>query len=103
MYAIVNINGTQVRATPDAVLEVPRLVGEPGQALEFGEVLLLADGDKVSVGRPYLPNAKVSAEIVEHFRGPKIRIFTYKATKDSKKSKGYRSDLTRIRVASIKA
>ncbi len=103
MYAIVKINGTQVRATPDAVLEVPRLTGEPGQSLEFDQVLLVADGSKVSVGQPFVADAKVSAEIIEHFRGKKIRVAKFKRTKDYRRTRGSRPDLTRIRVAEIVA
>ena len=103
MYVIVNINGTQVRAEKDQVLEVPRLDGEPGQTLSFDRVMLVADGDKVQVGAPYVAEAKVSAEIVEHFRGEKIRIVKYKRTKDYHRRRGYRSDLTRIKVSAISA
>ena len=103
MYAIVNINGTQVRAEPDQVLEVPRLEGEPGQTLTFERVMLLADGDKVQVGAPYVAKATVSAQIVEHFRGKKVHIVKYKRAKDYHRRRGYRSDLTRIKVSGISA
>jgi large subunit ribosomal protein L21 len=103
MYAIVNINGTQVRAEPDQVLEVPRLTGEPGQTLTFDNVMLVGEGDKVQVGRPYVAKATVSAEIVEHFRGEKVHIVKYKKTKDYHRRRGYRSELTRIKVSAISA
>jgi len=103
MYAIVNINGTQTKVTPDAVVEVPRLKGEPGQTLTFDQVMLLADGDRITVGKPFVKGATLTAEVVEHFRGKKIKIFKYKRRHDYRRRAGHRSDLTRLRVASIQA
>lgn len=103
MYAIVRINGIQTKVTPEAVIEVPRLVGEPGEKLTFGEVLLLADGDRISVGRPFVKGAGVSAEVVEHARGPKLRIFKIKRRNDYRKRRGHRDALTRIRITGIQA
>ena len=101
MYAIVNINGIQTRVEPEAVIQVARLTGEPGAQLTFGQVLLLADGDSIAVGQPYVQGASLTAEVVEHFRGPKIRIFKYKRRQDYRKRRGYRDDLTRLRVTGI--
>ena len=53
MYAIVNINGIQTRVAPDAVLEVPRFTAEPGQTVTFDQVLMVSDGDKLSIGQPF--------------------------------------------------
>ena len=103
MYAIVNINGTQTKVTPDAVVEVPRLKGEPGQTLTFDQVMLVADGDRITVGKPFVKGATLTAEVVEHFRGVKIRIFKYKRRHDYRRRAGHRSELTRLRVASIQA
>ncbi len=103
MYAIVNINGTQTKVSPDAVVEVPRLKGDPGQKLTFDQVMLVADGDKISIGKPFLKGASLVAEVVEHFRGEKIKIFKYKRRHDFRKRAGHRSELTRLRVASIQA
>jgi large subunit ribosomal protein L21 len=103
MYAIVNINGTQTKVTPDAMVEVPRLRGEPGQTLTFDQVMLLADGDRITVGKPFVKGATLTAEVVEHFRGKKIKIFKYKRRHDYRRRAGHRSELTRLRVASIQA
>jgi large subunit ribosomal protein L21 len=103
MYAIVNINGIQTKVTPDAVLEVPRLTGEPGQTLTFDQVLMVADGDKISVGQPYLKGASLTAEVLEHKRGPKLKIFKFKRRREYRRRKGHRDELTRIRVAGIQA
>ena len=101
MYAIVNINGIQTRVEPEAVIQVARLAGEPGARLTFGQVLLVADGDSIAVGQPYVQGASLTAEVVEHFRGPKIHIFKYKRRQDYRKRRGYRDDLTRLRVTGI--
>jgi len=103
MYAIVNINGIQTRVQPDEVLSVARLAGEPGDRLTFDQVLLVADGEKIAVGRPYLEGAKLTAELVEHLRGPKLRIFKFKRRRDYRRRRGYRDELTRIRVSAISA
>ena len=99
MYAIVNINGIQTKVTPDEVLDgaAPR-PGEPGQTLTFDQVLLVADGDKIAVGQPYVKGASLTAEVVEHLRGPKLRIFKFKRRREYRRRRGYRDELTRIRV-----
>jgi large subunit ribosomal protein L21 len=101
MYAIVNIAGIQTRVTKDEVLEIAHLAGEPGAKLKFDQVLMLGDGDKISVGQPTVKGATVSAEIVEQFRGEKIRIFKFKRRREYRRRRGYRSELTRIRVTGI--
>ena len=103
MYAIVNINGIQTKVTPDEVLEVPRLVGEPGATLTFDQVLLVSTGDKVTVGRPYVKGAHLTAELVGHLRGVKLKIFQFKRRHDYRRRRGHRDELTRIRVTGIKA
>ena len=103
MYAIVNINGIQTRVTPDEVLEVARLTGEPGDKLTFDNVLLLASGDTITVGQPYVKGASLTAEVVDHLRGPKLRIFKFKRRREYRRRKGYRDELTRIRVTAIQA
>lgn len=103
MYAIVNINGIQTRVTPDEVLAVARLSGEPGDKLTFENVLLLANGDTITVGQPYVKGASLVAEVVDHFRGPKLKIFKFKRRREYRRRKGYRDELTRIRVTAIQA
>jgi len=64
--------------------------------------LFINNGDKISVGQPTVKGASVTAEIVEHRRGEKVRIFKFKRRREYRKRRGYRDDLTRIRVTSIK-
>ncbi len=103
MYAIVNINGVQTRLEPDAIVAVPLLAGDPGQKLTFDQVLMVADGDRIAVGQPYVKGAKATVEVVEHFRGPKLRIFKFKRRREYRRRRGHRDDLTRLRVTGIQA
>jgi large subunit ribosomal protein L21 len=103
MYAIVSINGVQTKVTPDAVLDVPRLAGEPGSRLTFDQVLVLADGDRIAVGQPTVKGAKVTAEVVEHLRGDKVRVFKFKRRREYRRRRGHRDALTRIKVSAIQA
>ena len=103
MYAIVNINGNQTKVSPDEVVSVPRLAGEPGQKLSFDQVLMVCDGDKVTIGAPYLEGASLTAEVVEQYRGPKLRVFKFKRRREYRKRIGHRDSLTRIRVTGIQA
>ena len=101
MYAIASINGIQTRVAADAVIDVPHLEGEPGKSLKFDQILMVCDGDKIAVGQPFLKGASFTAEVVEHLRGPKLRIFKYKRRNDFRKRRGHRDTLTRLRVTGI--
>jgi large subunit ribosomal protein L21 len=103
MYVIVNINGVQQKVTADAVLDVPQLAGEPGQKLTFDQVLMVCEGDRIAVGQPYVKGASLTAELVEHLRGPKLRILKFKRRRDYRRRRGHRDSLTRIRVTGIQA
>jgi large subunit ribosomal protein L21 len=102
MFAIVRINGLQTRVAPDQLLDVPRLPGEPGQSLTFDQVLMVCDGDTISLGQPFVKGASLTAEVVEHLRGPKLRVFKYKRRHDYRRRRGHRDALTRLRVTGIK-
>ena len=103
MYAIVDVNGIQTRVTKDEVIEVPHLDGEPGKTVTFDQILMVVDGDKIAVGQPYVKGAKATAEVIEQFRGPKVKIFKFKRRREFRKRRGYRSELTRLRVTGIQA
>lgn len=103
MYAIVNINGVQTRVEPDAVLQLPRLTGEPGAQLTFDQVLLVSDGDRISVGQPYVQGASLEVEVLDHVRGPKLKVFKFKRRREYRRRKGHRDELTRVRVTGIRA
>lgn len=100
-YAIVESGGKQYRAVEGSTIEVDRLNAEIGQDVDLGSVLLLVDGDQVSVGAPLVNKAKVSATVVDHVKGPKIVIFHYRAKKRIRKKGGHRQQYTRLKVNTI--
>ena len=101
MYAIVKTGGKQFKAEKDAVLIVEKLEGEPGTAVEFDEVIMLADGESFTIGSPLVQGAKVTGEIVRQAKGPKIDAFNYKAKKNERKRWGHRQPQTHIRVIEV--
>jgi large subunit ribosomal protein L21 len=100
-YAIVQSGGKQYRAVEGSILEVDRLTVEPDKSFQFEEVLLLADDGKVQVGSPTIAGVKINGTVVEHIRGPKIRVFHYKSKMRYRKTQGHRQEYTRVRVEKI--
>ncbi len=83
------------------VLRVPSLVGEPGATIELRDVLLLSDGDTITVGSPTVPDAVVVAEVIDHGRGRKVVNFKFKAKVRYRRKRGHRQGYTAIRVQDI--
>ncbi len=100
-YAIVQSGGKQYRAVEGSILEVDRLTIEPEKTYHFEEVLLLADDANIQVGSPTISGAKVKGTVMEHIRGPKIRVFHYKSKMRYRKTQGHRQEYTRVRVEKI--
>ena len=100
-YAVVKIGGSQYKVAEGETLEVAKLEGEKGKKLDFEEVLLLVEEKKVMIGQPKVEGAKVKAEIVEQLKGKKIRVATYKAKARTRRVKGFRAQLTRIKIKSL--
>ena len=103
MYAIVQAAGKQYRVEQGALLTVDRMEGEPGSTLALGEVLLVADGDEIKAGTPFVTGASVSAEIVAHGRGDKIVVFRYKNKTRQRVTNGQRRGLTTLKITKIEA
>jgi large subunit ribosomal protein L21 len=104
MFAVVNIGGKQYRVAEKDTLFIPYTSGaNQGDTLQFSEVLLLADGDKVKVGRPHVDGAQVSGEVLQHVRGDKIIVFKKKRRKRYKVKRGHRQRYTQIRISSLSA
>ncbi|MCO5297660.1 MAG: 50S ribosomal protein L21 [Fimbriimonadaceae bacterium] len=101
MYAIVKTGGKQFKAAKGETLIVEKLEGEAGTKLDLAEVLMVCDGDKVTVGAPFVKGAKVKVEIVRQGKGPKIEGFNYKAKKNERKRWGHRQPQTHLRVTDI--
>ena len=100
MYAIVRAGGRQEKVSVGDVLVVDKLDGEPGSTVEF-RPLLLVDGEAVTSAPGELADAKVTAEIVEPTKGPKIRIIKFKNKTGYRKRQGHRQPLTRVKVTGI--
>jgi len=90
MYAVIQTGGKQYKVSPGDELKVEKLDGNPGDVVIFDQVLMIADGDNIKVGRPYLEDSKVKARIIEHGKGKKIIVFKYKRRKNYKRKKGHR-------------
>lgn len=101
MEAIVRADGRQMRLVEGQEIEVGRLAGEPGESVNFGEVLMLLDGADVTVGAPVVSGASVTARITQHGRAPKIRFMKYKNKVRYRRTFGHRQDVTRLVVESI--
>jgi ribosomal protein L27/ribosomal protein L21 len=93
-YAIVENGGKQYRAVEGSTIEVDRMDIEVGQQLNLGSVLLLVDGDQISVGAPVVEKAQVKATVVEHVKGPKLVIFRYRPKKRYRVKTGHRQQYT---------
>ena len=98
--AVVRIQDKQIRVREKDVIDVPLMQDEVGASVELDDVLMLA-GDEVKVGQPTVEGAKVTAKVVEHGRGEKIRIFKFKRRKTYRKSMGHRQGYTRLEIESI--
>ena len=103
MYAVVRCGGKQYRVEEGALLTVDRLQGDPGTTLSLGDVLLVADGESVKAGVPFLSGAAVSAQIVAHGKGDKIIVFRYKNKTRSRRRTGSRHGLTTLKITKIEA
>ena len=101
MYAIVETGGKQYRAEPGRMLSVEKLAGQKGDRIELTRVLLVADGERVTVGLPTVEGAKVVSEIVRQGRGRKIRVFKFKRRKNYRRHIGHRQATTMLRVMEI--
>ncbi len=101
MYAVIKTGGKQYRVSKDDVVTIEKLEGDAGKTIEFTEVLMVGEGANVKVGKPVVSGAKVTAELVEQTRGPKLIAFKKRRRKNSRRKKGHRQDLTTVRITGI--
>lgn len=101
MYAVIKTGGKQYRVAQDDVLNVERLAGDAEQTIEFSDVLMVGEGDNVKVGSPTVAGAKVVAQVVEQTRGPKLIAFKKRRRKSSRRKRGHRQDLTKVKITEI--
>ena len=100
MFAVIKTGGRQYRVVPDDVLEIGKIAGEVGTIVQLGEVLLLG-GEQPVLGAPTVAGASVAAEVLQHKRGPKVIAFKKRRRKNSRRKRGYRDEITVLRVTEI--
>lgn len=100
MYAVIESGGKQYRVSVGDRVKVESLKAEPGSEVTLDNVLLIANGDKLDVGSPYT-GASVAARVVEHGRGPKLRILKFRRRKNSRRRAGHRQDYTELEITGI--
>nr|HAQ93788.1 50S ribosomal protein L21 [Afipia sp.] len=100
MFAVIKTGGRQFRVVPDDVLEIGKIAGDVGTIVQLGEVMVVG-GDTPVLGAPFVSGASVAAEVLDHKRGPKVISFKKRRRKNSKRKRGYRAEITVIRVAEI--
>lgn len=101
MYAVIETGGKQYRVELGNEFSVERLEGTPGDTIKFDRVLLVADGDKASIGTPVVEDALVTASLVRHDRGEKIIVFKYRPKARHRAKNGHRQEQTIVRIADI--
>ena len=103
MYAIIVTGGKQYRVMKDEVLRIEKLDAEAGANVEINEVLLVGNGDSVTVGTPTVAGAKVTATVKSHGRLDKVRIVKFRRRKHHRKQMGHRQHFTEIQITGITA
>jgi len=102
MFAVIKTGGRQYRVVPDDVLEIGKIAGDVGTIVQLGEVLVLG-GDTPTLGMPTVAGASVAAEVLLHKRGPKVIAFKKRRRKNSRRKRGYRDEITVLRITEILA
>jgi large subunit ribosomal protein L21 len=100
MFAVIRTGGKQYRVAAEDVIKIEKVAGDPGEIVQFGEVLLVG-GDNVTVGAPTVAGASVAAEVLEQGRGPKVIAFKKRRRKNSRRKRGHRQEFTLLRVTEI--
>ncbi|OUR85244.1 50S ribosomal protein L21 [Marinomonas sp. 42_23_T18] len=101
MFAVIKTGGKQYRVQEGLVLKVEKLAVEAGNNVDFNEVLLVSNGDDVQVGAPVVEGVKVTAEVVSHGRGDKVKILKFRRRKHSMTRQGHRQWFTEIKITAI--
>src|SRR6204780_959383 len=100
MFAVIKTGGRQYRVVPDDVLEIGKIAGVVGTIVQLGEVLLVG-GEQPVLGVPTVAGASVAAEVLQHKRGPKVISFKKRRRKNSRRKRGYRDEITVLRITEI--
>ena len=100
MFAVIKTGGRQYRVVPNDVLEIGKIEGQVGTIVQLGEVLVVG-GDTPVLGMPTVAGASVAAEVLDHKRGPKVIAFKKRRRKNSRRKRGYRDEITVLRITEI--
>jgi large subunit ribosomal protein L21 len=101
MFAVIKTGGKQFRVAANDRITIAKLEGNPGDTVAFGSVLMLTDGEKSTIGAPFLSDITVAGEIVEQTRGEKVIAFKKRRRQNSKRKRGFRAELTVVRITDI--
>jgi len=103
MYAVIETGGKQYRVSEGQRIRVEKLNADEGASVDIEKVLLVANGEDVKIGSPYVSGGKVTVTIKGHGRGKKVRIIKFRRRKHSAKTQGHRQDYTEIEITGINA
>ncbi len=103
MYAVFTTGGKQYRASTGDVIKVEKIEAEKGATVELDKVLMVGEGEDVKVGTPYLEGGKVTAKVVDHGRGDKIKVIKFKRRKNYRRQMGHRQYFTQLEITGIDA
>lgn len=103
MYAVIESGGKQHRVVEGETLRLEKLEVATGETVNFDKVLMVGEGEKVQVGAPYVSGGTVTAEVVEHGRGDKVKIIKFNRRKHHRKQMGHRQWYTAVKITGIKA
>lgn len=103
MYAVIKTGGKQYRVVAGEKIKVEKLVGDVGTKVTLDQILMLADGDKVTIGSPIVKGASIQATVLSHGRGDKVMIFKFRRRKHYRKTQGHRQSYTEIQIGDIAA
>ncbi len=101
MFAVFQSGGKQHRVSEGDVVKLEKITAEPGEKLVFDQVLMVANGDVVSVGEPYVEGGQVTGEVLRTDRGKKVRIIKFKRRKDYLRRQGHRQWFTEVKITGI--
>ncbi len=101
MYVVLEAGGMQFIARENETLVIPKIKNEVGEKVTFDKILLYKNDEEILVGKPYLDNVKVEAEVIAHKKLPKVVVFKFKRRKNYKRTKGHRQPVTEIKITGI--
>jgi large subunit ribosomal protein L21 len=103
MYAVIETGGKQYRVSEGQAIKFEKLDVEPGAKVQFDKILMVADGDSIQVGSPYISGGKVTAEVLSQGRGKKVKIIKFRRRKHYRRQMGHRQYYTEVKITGITA